>query len=151
MDDRATLRAEIDEAWRPYAAILNSLSDDELLTHADGTWTRKDVVAHVAWWEASSADALAAVAAGRAPAWRDETTDATNARIEAEWKTAPTTAVRAFAAAAHERLLAGLGAVNEADLWTSGRFAWMDGDPLAEMIRGDSSRHYPDHLDALGG
>ncbi len=146
MNDRTSLLQEIDAAWRPYAAALAGLSDSDLLAIADGTWTRKDLVAHVAWWEGSSAGALEAIREHRDPPWRDETTDAKNARIEAEFKDVPASEVRQLAAAAHERLLAAIDAADEADLATPGRFPWMGGDPLAEMVRGDTSRHYPDHV-----
>ena len=151
MDERDALIAEIEAAWRPVAAILDHLTDDELLGAAEGSWTRKDVVAHLGWWEASSAATLEAIAAGADPPWRDETTDATNARVEAEWKHAPAHAVRQFGADAHARLVAALRAIDPADLFTPGRCPWLDGDPLSAMVRGDTTEHYPEHLDALGG
>jgi hypothetical protein len=35
-------------------AALDSLSDDELALPAQGEWTRRDVVAHIEWWERHS-------------------------------------------------------------------------------------------------
>jgi hypothetical protein len=149
MNDRTTLLREIHEAWQAYAAALAACADDDLLGIADGTWTRKDLVAHVAWWEGSSSDALEAVTAGRDPAWRNESTDATNARVEAEHKDLPVAEVRRLAAAAHERLLATIGAASDEDLFTAGRFPWMNGAALVEMVRGDTSQHYPEHAGHL--
>jgi len=149
MNDRTTLLREIHEAWQTYAAALAACSDDALLEIADGTWTRKDLVAHVAWWEGSSSDAVEAVTAGRDPAPRTESTDATNARVEFEHKDLPAAEIRRLAAAAHERLLATIGGASDEDLFTAGRFGWMNGAALAEMVRDDTSRHYPEHVSHL--
>lgn len=151
MDDRSTLLREIEAAWRPYADALDALSDDDLLEIADGTWTRKDLVAHVAWWEGSSTSTLEAVAEHRDPPWRDETTDETNARVEAEHKDVPGPEIRTMAAVAHERLLRAIAAVDEADLSTAGRFPFMNGDALIALVRGDTSEHYPEHVRQLRG
>ena len=145
MNDRTALLREIHETWQGYAAALAALTDEDLLGIADGSWTRKDLVAHVAWWEGSSADALEAVSAGRDPAWRDETTDETNARVEAEHKDLAPADVRRLAVQAHERILARIGASADEDLLTAGRFGWMQGRALVEMVRGDTSGHYPEH------
>jgi hypothetical protein len=149
MHDRTTLLREIHEAWQAYAAALAALTDEDLAAVADGSWTRKDLVAHIAWWEGSSADALEAVAAGRDPASRTETADETNARIEAEHKDVPASEARRLGAQAHERLLARIGAATDDDLFAAGRFRWMNGDPLVEMVRDDTSRHYPEHTRRL--
>ena len=149
MNDRTTLLREIDEAWQPYAAALAAATDEDLLGIAEGTWTRKDLVAHVAWWETSSADTLEAIGDERDPPWRDETTDETNARVETEFKDVSAADVRRLAGEAHARLVERIASMDDEDLATPGRFPWMNGEPLAEMIRGDTTRHYPDHVAPL--
>lgn len=149
MNDRTALLDEIDAGWRAFAAALANLSDDDLLGLADGTWTRKDLVAHVAWWEGSSADALVAVAAGREPEWLEEPLDERNARVEAEHKDLTPAVVRQMALETHARLIRAIEDADELDLFDADRLPWLQGDPLASKIRGDTSEHYPDHLAAL--
>ena len=64
-------------------SVIAALSDDELALPAQGAWTRRDVVAHIEWWERHSTNVIAAAHEGRDPFRQDEPfdLDARNAQV----------------------------------------------------------------------
>jgi hypothetical protein len=132
-------------------AALDALSDDELALPAQGEWTRRDVVAHIEWWERHSAQVVAALLAGREPYPTGEPfdLDAQNARVFEESRGRTAADVRSGEAAAWADLLGAIEAASQADLFEAARFAWTEGEPLVEMIHGDTDRHWAEHLPDL--
>ncbi len=57
--------------------------------------------------------------------------------------------MRAFEAAAFERLVAAVEAASDEDLFTANRFPWLGEETLATAVAWDSIRHYPEHLPHL--
>ena len=57
--------------------------------------------------------------------------------------------MRAYEAAAFERLVAAVEAASDEDLFTVGRFPWLGEETLATAVEWDSTRHYPEHLPHL--
>jgi hypothetical protein len=152
--DKRSLLARIHETHAVLDAAVRSLDDTALETPASGMegWSRKDVVAHVAWWSDHSAQVIEALRAGREPYPRDEQPgiDELNARILDDHRDDTPDAVRRSEADAFSRLVAAVEAASDEDLFTVARFAWIGRDePLAEMVEWDSTRHYPDHLAQL--
>jgi hypothetical protein len=132
-------------------AALDSLSDDELALPAQGEWTRRDVVAHIEWWERHSTHVIASLRDGRDPYPSDEPfdLDARNARVFEESRGRTAADVRSGEAAAWADLLLAIAGADEADLFEPGRFAWTAGEPLVEIIHGDTDRHWAEHLPHL--
>lgn len=130
---------------------IDALSDAELALPAQGEWTRLDLVAHVEWWERHSTHVIGALREGRDPYPSDEPfdLDARNAQVFEESRGRTAADVRAGEAAAWADLVAAIQGADEADLFEPGRFAWTEGDPLVEIIRGDTDRHWAEHLPHL--
>ena len=152
--NKQTFLAEIRETHDPLAAIVGSLSDDawdEPLPDMAG-WTRKDALAHIGWWSDHSARVITALRAGVVPYDQDPDfdIDVQNRAILEEFRDRDPGEVRAFEAAAFERLVAAVEAATEDDLFTAGRFPWLEEETLAAAVAWDSTRHYPAHLPHLG-
>jgi hypothetical protein len=130
---------------------IDPLSDAELALPAQGEWTGRDLVAHIECWERHCTHVIGALREGRDPYPTDEPfdLDARNARVFEENRGRTAADVRAGEASAWVELLAAIQAADEADLFEPGRFAWTEGDPLAEIIHGDTDRHWAEHLPHL--
>jgi hypothetical protein len=151
--NKPSFLAQIHAAHEPLAAALASLADDawaDQLQDMDG-WTRKDALAHVGWWSDHSVRVITALRAGEIPYERDPDfdIDAQNRSILDEFRDRDADDVRAFETAAFERLVAAVEAASDEDLFTAGRFSWLEEDTLAAAIEWDSIKHYPDHLPHL--
>ena len=114
-------------------------------------WTRKDALAHIGWWSDHSVRVITALLAGEEPFPQSSDFDinAQNRSILDEYRGIDAAAVRAFEAAAFERLVAAVGAASKEDLFTADRFPWLGEDTLAIAVAWDSSKHYPEHLPHL--
>jgi hypothetical protein len=149
--DKQELVAMLRTGHDRLASSIAALSDDELALPAQGEWTRRDVVAHIEWWERHSADHFAALRGGREPYPTDEPfdLDARNEQVFRESRDRSAADVRSGEAAAWTDLLGAIEAAGEADLFDPARFAWTGGEPLVEIIRGDTDRHWAEHLPLL--
>ena len=144
---------EIRASHAPLAAAVRTLADDawaEPLADMDG-WTRQDALAHVGWWSDHSVRVITALRAGEVPYERDPDfdIDAQNRTILEEFRGRDAAAVRAYEAAAYDRLVAAVEAASDEDLFTADRFAWLGEETLAAAIAWDSTKHYPEHLPHL--
>jgi hypothetical protein len=151
--DKSELLATLRTAHAQLRAAIDALSDDELALPAQGEWTRRDLIAHVEWWELHAARVVEALCAGLEPYDREGAfdLDAQNARVLEESRGRSAADVRQGEAEAWSRLLAVLEAAPEQDLVEAGRFPWTDGEPLVETVRWDTDRHWAEHLPHLGG
>jgi hypothetical protein len=144
---------EIRASHEPIAAVVGTVADDAWpvsLVDMDG-WTRKDALAHIGWWSDHSARVITALRAGVVPYERDPAVDidAQNRSILEEFRDRDPGEVRAFEAAAFERLVAAVDAASDEDLFTADRFPWLGDDTLATAVEWDSTKHYPAHLPHL--
>ena len=132
-------------------AVIDGLSDADLALAAQGEWTRGDVVAHIEWWERHSSHVTAALREGRDPYPSDVPfdLDARNARVFEENRGRPAADVRSGEAAAWADLVLTIQDAEDRDLFEPGRFAWTAGEPLVEIIHGDTDRHWAEHLPHL--
>jgi len=151
--NRQSFLAEIRAAHEPLAAVAGTLADDawaDPLSDMDG-WTRKDALAHVGWWSDHSARVITALRAGAVPYDRDPDFDihVQNSAILEEFRDRAPGDVRAFEAAAFDRLVAAVEAASDEDLFTADRFAWLGDETLATAVEWDSTKHYPEHLPHL--
>lgn len=150
--DKDTLLREIRATHAPIAAAAE-LDDDTLLGPAPGMagWTRKDVLAHIEWWNLHSVNVLAGVRSGVDPyPGGDEPwdPDAHNARILAENRDRTADDVRAGEAASFARLVGAMEAATDDELFRADPHPWLDGT-AAETVADDSTRHYPEHAPHL--
>lgn len=154
--DKVTLLARIHDTHAPLAGAAAALDDGALLAPAPGMlgWTRKDVLAHVEWWNDHSVRVVEALLADREPYQRSGpwNPDAQNAVVLAENRDRTADDVRRGEADAFRRLVAAVEAAGADDLFEVGRFAWLGDDGcLADLVEGDSTTHYPEHVPHLGG
>jgi DinB family protein len=100
----------LEEGQAALEALFGRLSDEEITrpaTIGGGSWSAKDLMGHVAFWEELALDTLADWRAGHRPAVEqiyDEGAagiDSANARNQARTAVQPLYAVRARATAAH--------------------------------------------------
>lgn len=149
--DKSQLIGVLQTGHDQLRAAIDALSDDELALPAQGEWTRRDVVAHIEWWERHSTGVIAAAREGRDPFRRDVPfdLDARNEQVFRENQGRSAADVRAGEAAAWDELRRALEEVDEADLLDPARFAWADGEALVEIVRGDTDRHWAEHLPHL--
>ena len=151
--NKQTFLAEIRATHEPLVAVVGTLADDawaESLPDMND-WTRKDALAHVGWWSDHSARVVTALRAGEVPYDRDPDfdIDARNRSILEEFRDRDPDEVRAFEAAAFERLVAAIEAASDEELFTADRFLWLGEETLATAVEWDSTRHYPEHLPHL--
>jgi hypothetical protein len=150
--DKDTLLRDIRAPHAPIEAAAG-LDDATLLGLAPGLdgWTRKDVLAHVEWWNVHSADVVEAVRTGIDPYPGDDDAwdpDAWNARILAENRDRTPDDVRRGEAASFARLVAAVEGATDAELFGEDPHPWLDGT-AAETVAEDSTLHYPDHAPHL--
>ena len=100
-----------------------------------GDWTFKDLVAHLTGWRERTIRRLEAGPGPEPPTpWPGHLTedDEVNEWIYEQNRDRPLREVLAEADASYQRLAAAAAALPEEDLTTPGRFAWMEGKPLAD-------------------
>ncbi len=137
----ATGRHRLDEA-------LDGLSEAAMTERIDDTWTRKDVVAHLAAWERRVVDNLATLRAGGEPDGSVET-DERNERFHQIDRDRPLSEIRSGEQEAYRAVLAAIERASDAELFDGRHFAWTAGDPLADWFRGNTDEHYDEHLEQL--
>lgn len=152
--DKTTLLHDISRSHAALDVAAAALDKAGWLAVVPGMagWTRKDVLAHVEWWSNHSAGVVEALVAGREPYPRTDEPfdiDAHNARVLAESVRRSLADVRRGEAEAFRRVVAAIEGALEDDLFAAGRFTWLDGGPLADVVVSDTSEHYPEHLPHL--
>ena len=151
--DKPTLLADIQRTHAELLAAAGNLDEAALLAPVPGMdgWTRKDVLHHVAWWTDHSANVVESLTAGREPYDRigDWNLDAHNAKVLAEGRAMSPAEVRAEEAASYVRVVAAVEAASEDELFEANRYAWIDGGSLSDVVVGDTSGHWPEHVPHL--
>ena len=151
--DKETFLEEIRATHEPIVAAVATMAESACTASVPDMpgWTRKDALAHVGWWSDHGARVITALTAGQTPYERDPNIDihAQNRLILEEFRDRDLGEVRAFEAAAFERVVAAVEAASDEDLFTAHRFSWIENETLAEAIAWDTTRHYPEHLKHL--
>jgi len=106
MATKRELTAAEDRAWVEYLGVVESLTDQELLMpgYYPNGWSGKDLIAHVASWQAEAGLMLERMSVGT---FTDEAVDvdALNERFYEDNKDLPLSVVRAESASSRTRLL----------------------------------------------
>lgn len=152
MDKIELLRA-IRDGHAPIATTAAVLSDGELLGAAPGVpgWSRKDVLAHLEFWQRHAAGVLAGLRSGVNP---DAETgepfdlDALNDRVANETRARTAADVRTGETASFAALVAAVEGATEHELFVAGVQPWNSGTAL-EVVMGDTCDHYLLHLPHL--
>ncbi len=150
--DKPELIRTIQEAHQRMARAIEHIPDERLLEPVMDGWTRKDLLAHMAWWHDHSVLVIEGLRAGRDsddgtdPA---NTTDAVNERTHNEHLADPPELTRWAFNESFTRLLAALEPVTDEELFADDRWPSLGGEGLVETILWDSSRHYDAHREHL--
>jgi hypothetical protein len=150
--DKSELISTMRDAHQRMAGAIERLPDERLLEPAMGSWTGKDLVAHMAWWHDHSALVIECLRAGRQPYDTTDSansTDALNERTHREHLDDPAELARRTFNESFIRLLAALEPCTDEELFTVDRWPWLDGETLVETILWDTSRHYDAHRQPL--
>lgn len=121
---------------------------EELMTEIAvyDAWTVKDVIAHLASWDQSLADRIAAYKRGEEiPFMTEEMIEIMNTNTLMRYRDMPLSEVRALEASAFAALEHQVIEASDEEIFEVGHFP---GLPVAleELIGGDTYEHYPDHL-----
>lgn len=151
--DKTSLLDAIRSAHAPLAAAADALSDEALLDAAPGLsgWTRKDVLAHIEWWNRHSIAVIAGARAGLDPYPEGDEPwdiDAWNERVAADSRHRSASDVRAGEASSFAELVTAVAAASDEELFRADPQPWLSGT-LAGTIEDDSTRHYAEHLPHL--
>jgi hypothetical protein len=152
------LREEFDQ-WEN---VLARLSEGQIAAPHFGSFTVKDIVAHLWAWQQITLARVEAAGHNREPEfpvwvaglpadWEDEadrTTDLTNARIRELNRDRPWPDVHAEWRAGFSRLLELGEALPERVLLDSNRYPWLKGHSLAVVLLGTYDHHH-EHLEKL--
>jgi hypothetical protein len=142
---RARLLHRLDQAWQALQDSYAGLSEAELLEPGvTGTWSVKDIIAHVTWWEEEALAHLPLVLAGGRPPRYSVTyggIDAFNAKMTNARKDLSLAEVLRRRDDVHRRLIALVRSVPETQVTGETRFR--------RRLRLDTYGHYPKHARAI--
>ena len=143
--NRLQLLTRIEEPWSALKAAYGGLSEAEMLAPGvTGTWSVKDIIAHVTSWEGESLAHLPAILAGRRPARYSVTyggIDAFNAQTTQRVRDLTLAEVLRQRDDMHRRLLEFIQNVPEAAFDRDTR--------VRRRLRLDTYGHYPIHAKAI--
>jgi hypothetical protein len=143
--DRSQLLEHLRKAWHALSASYADLSDAEIVAPGvAGTWSIKDIIAHVTSWEEESLKHLPLVLEGGRPPRYSVTyggIDAFNALTAARTRGLPLAEVLRRRDDTHRRLVAFLEGVPEDQFGRETRFR--------RRLRLDTYGHYPKHAEAI--
>jgi hypothetical protein len=113
-----------------------------------GTWSVKDMLAHIGWWEQRATHIIGAVIHGQTPQGSvdSENIDQVNAKVYQENHARSLSDVRQSEREAYQKLLLLTESLSEADLFDPQHFAWTKGQPLASWVVWNTYEHYAEHL-----
>lgn len=148
--NKTELLARVRSGYAEFVALLAPLSNEQLCEPGvNGAWTIKDILAHLTAWQTRVSLRLEALArheeARFEPIADDEAMNAFNQTIFVANRERSLDEVRADFHAAVERLRANAERTAEDDLFTAGRFAWLNGVALWESVAGNTYEHYAEH------
>ena len=110
MNERLMMLQKASRAWLDLTRTLSKLTDAQLLRpNAIGTWSGKDVLAHIANWEQVATETIEAAEAGNLDAWPDDAwnsvIDEVNDELLEPWRERSLSDVRQYLEDAHFTLM----------------------------------------------
>src|SRR5829696_3547614 len=155
MSDTPTTMAELRERISTsYAALeqtIAQLSDEQLTAPIDGSWSAKDLLAHIAAWEQVTIHfhvgdrSFEEVTQLTSVPYATTPVDQINEAFYARDRDLPLAQVLRLFRSSHQELLAMLDGMSAADLVKPYTPTGRSGGQLIEWIIGDSYEHYDEH------
>lgn len=153
LTNKKDLMERVQTSWANWKALLAPIPMARYLEPGvEADWSLKDIVAHVAGWENLMAGWMEAVMRDETPeGWpnSNEAVDGINAGLYAENRDKLLADVMVTAAKAHERAVAAVTAVPEANLFAKDMYDWRDGLPLWGLVGGNMFWHYEEHMASI--
>jgi hypothetical protein len=140
MQTRDELLAAAEREYAAFSAALKGLDDARMTEVWLGTWSAKDIVAHMAGWHREMIPVLERLARGERPLPEGvsyDDVDAWNAKFAAARRGTPTEEIRRELEASHGAFLKAAAAV-PAERYQPGKTAW-------KVVDLNSAHHYQEH------
>jgi len=139
---------QIETEWDNLQAALDGLTEEQM--HQPGVvgeWSIKDILAHITACQTLLIATLFKAEKGVTPDMTEggTTVDQQNEKFYREMKDRSFDQVWDDLDASYHQILSRLEGWKEKDLFDPKRFKWMQGQPFAEYIAGDSYEHYAEH------
>lgn len=145
--DRATFLARLHSARAEWEALLAEVGEERmLLPAATGTWSVKDVLAHIMWGEHEMVGVCRARALVGSELWQ-LTDEERNPIVVSCYRDRPLAEIVAEERQVYAQLLAEVHRLCDTDLNDAGRFRDMPAHWLPwQLLAGNSFQHYQDHI-----
>ena len=148
--DKAKLLIEIRTNYAALEDLLAPLNQTQMTTEGImADWSIKDILAHIAAWHRRLLEWLHAAIQNEEPTISGpdsvEEMDTLNAHFYIESMFRPLNEVWTDFCTTYQQIMDIILAMPEDDLITSGRFFWLKGEPLWQVIAGDTYEHYQEH------
>jgi hypothetical protein len=143
--DKSQLLARLDRAWEALKTSYFGLTDLQLLEPGViGTWSVKDIIAHITWWEEEALTNLPLILAGVKPpkySAKYGGIDAFNAKMWEQKRNLPLSVVLRQRDETHRRLIDFIQNVPEDQIARETRFR--------HRLRLDTYSHYLEHTKGI--
>jgi len=159
MKDKTQIITLLREDFNRWEELLAGMSEDQISApHLPANLSIQDVIAHLMAWQQRSISRLEAALLNREPefpSWpaeldpEAEDVDQTNTWIYKTYHEQPWSNVHRDWREGFLRFLELGEAIPEKDLLDTGRYPWMEGQPLSFVLLGSSEHHQQDHLEPL--
>ena len=137
--------ARMDEGWSDFLGRVQALPGEALGERlAEGSWTRKQMLAHITTWHELTVERLGGLVASGEPPGLDEHEDVINARAARAAEGRTSGEILQSMQDSYPRLRREVARLTDEQLTDHDAFA-------AEVIAGNSYGHYRQHLVDVGG
>ena len=153
--EKTTVLEQLQTAQAALEAALAPLDETRLVAPgAMGEWSVKDVLAHMATWHLRLLDILEPTEPKRVPiipmrGLEDGELDEINAQLYAANRSRPLDEVHSAFRSSYGQVEQAVQGLTDDERVNGGRFAWLEGIQLWQIIAGDTFTHYQDHLQAM--
>ncbi len=160
MNDKAQIITQLRDEFDRWETLLSGLSEEQItIPHLPANLSIKDVIAHLWTWQQRSIARMDAALHDREPefpGWpaglnpeAEEDLDRVNAWIHETNREKPWSRVHEDWRAGFLRLIELADAAPETVLLAPGKYAWLDGAPLAIVLTSSYAHHHEEHLEPL--
>lgn len=144
--DKAVLINLITSVQNDLYEVISELPDQRLNSAGSlENWSIKNMVSHVTFWINYSCLSLDAIHSGTPPADYDDI-DKINDEVVLSHQNEPWTEVKADMDQAFQQILEKIESCSDEDLFTPGRFAWLNGKSFFDHLVGAEAWHVEYHL-----
>jgi hypothetical protein len=146
---KTDLLAAIRRERQRLEAAIDALDADALVQPGvTGSWSIKDIMAHIVAWEQTMLGWYRAGSREDVP-FTDEVVDAVNQQFYEEHRDRPLADVRAAFDASYRETLAAVEGMSQQELFTLEHFTWTGEHPLAMYVQANTHWHYAEHLEEI--